>query len=86
MESEETCRNNIIAHTRGLKLHVDVKHILLQKSLVFVLYEANMPYFTKNRSFKATLKNDIERIRYNAKGVVVGVRIFKSQFNLSLRL
>lgn len=48
MESEETCRNNIIAHMRGLKLHVDVKHILLQKSLVFVLYEANMPYFTKN--------------------------------------
>lgn len=39
------CRNNVIAHNIGLKLHVDVKHILLQKSLVSALYEANMPYY-----------------------------------------
>lgn len=44
MESGETCRNNSIAHTIVLKMHVDVKAILVQKSLMTVLYEANMPH------------------------------------------
>lgn len=45
MESGESCRNNIIAHMIGLKLHVDVKRILLQNSPVSALYEANMAYY-----------------------------------------